>query len=394
MAHVTALAQHILTLDPDKDAARLCFYNYLKNLCEPAQSVNSELVNRFFCRALVFEHWQKNKGALFAEVFALLHHFSEATRQPFEFDGLMTAERVQVTPAENILVLEEVVSRYLERIKTPTDRFRVFQDSNERAIAVMLSGDQSLTITAFPKYVVINGGVLSPLCADFSLTYTPDLQISPKSVQQLDLGPHAAARFQMAADGIHGSIVRGYTFQKMSAIEGGGLHRYPVLFYPLKRLEQFFINRKTDSMYIELTSLLEKAIDMVSGQQPESQKFATTALERGRLALEHIYPDDKVVTLLIKNLEKTLALESARLATVQAATQRPTPRAPAGFDAPPEADGIDLVEAMAMGLHKNPNAKPPPASVASPKDTPKDKGKGVADKNIGEKWQNIRPLEI
>ena len=51
MAHVTALAQHILTLEPDKDAARLCLYHYLKNLCEAAEPVNSDLLNRFFFRA-------------------------------------------------------------------------------------------------------------------------------------------------------------------------------------------------------------------------------------------------------------------------------------------------------------------------------------------------------
>jgi len=94
-------------------------------------------------------------------------------------------------------------------------------------------------------------------------------------------------------------------------MDGGNLHRYPVLFYPLKRLEQFFINRKSDPMYIELTGLLEKALELMNTGHPEAFKFANAAMERGRLALEHIFPDDKLVRLLINNLEKTLALESA-----------------------------------------------------------------------------------
>lgn len=311
MAHVTALAQHILTLEPDKDAARLCFYHYLKNLCEPLEPVNSDLLNRFFCRALLFTHWQQNKAALFSEVNAILHHFSETTHIRLPIEEAFTAERIQVVPAETPRTLELVIGHYLEKTSSPFDQFRVIPEGNDRVVAITLQGDKTLRITVFPMVLAIREGELLPLCQDFTLFYSPDLTLHPVAIHQLDVGPHAAARFRMGPEGVEGTIIRGYTFQKYSAMDGGNLHRYPVLFYPLKRLEQFFINRKSDPMYIELTGLLEKALELMNTGHPEAFKFANAAMERGRLALEHIFPDDKLVRLLINNLEKTLALESA-----------------------------------------------------------------------------------
>lgn len=312
MANVTALAQHILTIEPDKDAARLCFYHYLKNLCEPNEPVNSELLNRFFCRALTFSHWQKQKIHLFQEVAAILHHFQETHQQLLPVQETLTADQLQIVPTETLRTLELVITRFVEKTVSPYDQFRIIPEGDDKIVTLILQGDCSLRVTVYPRILAIREGELLPLSNDFTLFYTPDLQLHPMALHQLEVGPHTAARFSLTPEGIKGSIIRGYTFQKYSAMDGGSLHRHPVLFYPLKRLEQFFVNRKTDPMYIELTGLLEKALELLSSGHPDAFKFADAAFERGRLALEHIFPDDKLVRLLINNLEKSLALEAAR----------------------------------------------------------------------------------
>ncbi len=235
---------------------------------------------------------------------------------------MFTSEQIQVVPVESLRTLEVVISRYLEKTASPFDQVRAVPEGDDRIVAITLQGDRSLRVTVYPKVVAIREGELVPLCQDFTMFYSPDLQLHSGVVHQLDVGNHTAARFASGPEGIKGTIIRGYTFQKYSAMDGGNLNRYPVLFYPLKRLEQFFVNRKTDPMYIELTGLLEKALEFINGEHPESHKFAEAALERGRLALEHIFPDDKLVRLLIINLEKTLALESSR------AQEMPWPKNP------------------------------------------------------------------
>lgn len=327
MTHVTALAQHILALEPDKDAARLSFYHFLKNLCEATEPLTSELINRFYSRALNFTHWQENKPALFNEVTAILHHFQETHRVQLPLHKTVTADSLQVFTAENIQVLEMAVSRFLERHIEPTSQFRTFREGNDRIVAVILQEDRSLRVAVFSKVLAIKEGELMPLNQDFVLQYTPDLNLNAHQVQQLEVGPHVSARFTANPEGIFGTLVRGYTFQRYATMEGGPLTKHPFLFYPLKRLEQFFVYRKSDQMYLELTELLEKALDLVNQKHPEALKFATAALERGRLAFEHIYSDDKVIQLLINNLEKTLTLESARVAAQKGrrGKERPVP---------------------------------------------------------------------
>jgi hypothetical protein len=311
MAHVSALAQHIFTLEPDKDAARLALYQYLKNLCDATELVNADLINRFFLRTFGFTHWQQNKAYLFNETESLLHHFQDV-HGPIALNGLIKANDLQVIAVENLRNLEVVAQRHLEKSATPYDRVRVLREGDSRVIAITMHGDRSIKITTYPRVLVLQEGELSPLHSEFSLYYTPDLQLSPMMIQQLETGTHASARFHTGVEGLRGSFVRGYTFQKFGSIDGGGLNRYPLLFYPLKRLEQFFVDRKSDPMYVELTSTLEKALELLgAGVTPDTFRFAHAALERGRLALEHIFPDDKFARLLINNLEKSLALIQA-----------------------------------------------------------------------------------
>src|ERR1044071_6220866 len=78
MIDVTNLAQHIATLEPGKNAARLAFFNYLANLCEPRQSITAQLLNSFYARALTFQHWQENRAELFEQTQYCLLSFAKA----------------------------------------------------------------------------------------------------------------------------------------------------------------------------------------------------------------------------------------------------------------------------------------------------------------------------
>lgn len=324
MTHVTALAQHILALQPDKDAARLSFYHFLKNLCEATDYVNANLINRFYSRALSFTHWQENKAQLFQEVSSILYHFQDTHGVQLPLQKMLTADTLQVLSAESIEIMEMAVSRYLERISAPEEQFRTFREGKDRIVAVILQDDRSLKIIVYPNVFAIKDGDLIPLNQDFSLEYTADLLLKPTQAHQLEIGPHVAARFSTGAEGICGTLVRGYTFQRYATMDGGPLTKHPFLFYPLKRVEQFFVYRKSDQMYLELTDLLEKALELINNRHPEAVKFAQAALERGRLALQHIYSDDKVIHLLINNLEKTLTLESTRTMARPVAPKTPT----------------------------------------------------------------------
>ena len=59
---------------------------------------------------------------------------------------------------------------------------------------------------------------------------------------------------------------------------------------------------------MELTGLLEKASDLLAQKHPEAPRFAEAAMERGRLAFEQVFVDDRLLRLLLENLERALKL--------------------------------------------------------------------------------------
>jgi hypothetical protein len=228
-----------------------------------------------------------------------------------DLDRAWKVSDIQAIAIESQANLVAFITRYFEDRLKSLEQFRVFPEGKNRAVAILMTADRDLTVTVFGPTLKMIAGELSPICMDYTLHYGPDLMLAPNKLQQVEVGGHVGghtvALFRLGPEGCRGTLIRGYTFQRYAAIDGGNLHRHPILFYPVKRLEQFFINRKTDPMYVELTDILEKAVELLGQGHPEGMKFGRQALERGQFALEQLFPDDKLVRLLINNLDKTLA---------------------------------------------------------------------------------------
>lgn len=330
MATVTELASHLLTLlrpSPatgssapgggsvgKPDAARLAFYHFLKNLCEPGEPLTTVVLERFFRRALGHAHWNQHKNELFAEVNACLQHFSNQHNEALPLPPFSSPADIQVLKAESLRTLERVLEDWLGRNQSPTDQVRMVKVGEDGFAVLRLALDRSFSVFLFDRWLALQEGRLTPLTDEIGLSYLPNLTLDPSFVQQIEVAPHTTARFRVAADEnqkptVYGLATRGFTFQKIGSFDGGDVHRHPMLFYPLKRIEQLFVNRQTDPLYTELTGLLEKASELVAQKHSEAIKFAEAALERGHLAFEHVFIDDRFLRLQLENLEHALKLE-------------------------------------------------------------------------------------
>lgn len=392
MMDVTGLAQHLLSLDPAKHPVRLSLYNYLKNCCEAGDPLTRELLESFYARALVFPHWQENKSQLFDETQSSVTTYltsiaasypAEAEVASSEFAKTWKSADIQIVRIESQASLIRMLTKRFETELLPTEQFRVFPEGHDRAVAILLGQDKRLRVTLFHSSAKILDGALSPLCTDYTLSYGSDLLLEPGQLQLIDLGSHTSARFRFTNDGCKGVLLRGYTFQRYAAMDGGSLHRYPILFYPLKRIEQFFIHRKSDPMYIELTGILEKAAELLSQEHPEGIRFGSQALERGKLALEHIFPDDKLVRLLINNLEKTLALEAARREREQRVLET------AEFNQAESRPYVPSPEDWAPGASAGSWAKSPRSGMAAPLGSDVSAGQASVPS-----WEKNRPPKL
>lgn len=343
MATVTSLATHLLTLlsttaganhhGPQTvskgDAARLALYHFLKNLCEPGEPLSTATFDRFFRRCLTHSHWLENKATLFSEVQACLQHYSNTTNEPIPLPPFSSSEELQVIRAESLQSLEKVVEKWVQAHHGPTDQVRLIKDTSrigeEKILVCTIDTRRHLTVHAFDRQLAFRDGEIEPLFEDISVFYTANLDIETRHYSQIETSPHAVTRFHALPEGLQGVQVRGYTFQKVLSFEKRNLHQLPFLFYPLKRIEQFFINRATDPIYIELTGILEQATELMTQEHPERLRFAKAAFERGRLAYEHVFTGDRFLRILLENLSRALQLEKQDADLLEMNTNLPMP---------------------------------------------------------------------
>jgi hypothetical protein len=102
---------------------------------------------------------------------------------------------------------------------------------------------------------------------------------------------------------IVGDYIRGYTFQSFQRIELHGFHQDSNILYALKKIERFFIDRSTEPLYVELVQLLEQTIDFLKKDLNGSLELGKKAYIRGQNALENIFVDDKMLEVLLNEIQ-------------------------------------------------------------------------------------------
>lgn len=299
------LARHMLRFQPNKDAARLCFYHFLIHHCEPTETITPQLLENFSRWALMFEHWRQNPNRmqLLQEVQYALHHFAETYQLDIGFKNMTMPDRWQVIAVDNpIDCLKIFEKRFSEDKKS-----RLLAFDTNRFLLLNLRADNGLTVTLLNNLMVINKqGDLEPLNTLCQLHYAPDLSLEFQKVQYVEVAPNVYGRFMILGQGVHGHLIRGYVLQKAEEFRGGSVHSHSALYYAIKKMEQQFVDRKTDPTYQELTQILEKAVELLNVGHPEAVKFAQASLERGEMALESLFPNDNMIRLLTQTLRSVI----------------------------------------------------------------------------------------
>jgi hypothetical protein len=304
MNTVLQLARHMLRFQPNKDAARLCFYHYLIHHCEPTDAITPTLLENFSRWSLSFDHWRQNRMQLLQEVQYTLHHFAETYQLDIGFKNMVMPDRWQVVAIENPI---DCIKIFEKRFNSASKKTRLLAVENNRFLLLKLKEEGGLTVTLLNNQMIINKeGELEPLNTLCQLHYNADLSLEFQKVQYVEVAPNVFGRFMIHGEGVHGHLIRGYVLQKAEEFRGGGVREHSVLYYAIKKLEQHFVDRKTDPTYTELTQILEKAVELLNVGHPEAVAFARASLERGEMALESIFPNDNMIRLLTQTLRAVM----------------------------------------------------------------------------------------
>lgn len=296
----------MLSFQPNKDAARLCLYHFLIHHCDKDTPLSPELFERFCRFALGFEHWQDHAAALSQELQFILQHYNETFQLEWSLKDFVFPDNWQVISIKNsiegIFIFEKWASKNLhEGHKT-----RVFYTKDKSYLLLAQDAEGNVEIIQASPLMLIQKGELQPLTMDFRLHYDQNLELRADKTQYLYIDQNHYLRFRSSQKKIQGMIIRGYIFQnKMEP--AGRLNEFPEVYYPLKKLEQHFVDRKSDPDYQELVQVLEKSIELFRLKHPEAEGFGEAALERGRTALENIFINDNVVRTLVDQLVQEIS---------------------------------------------------------------------------------------
>ncbi|MGE0632604.1 MAG: hypothetical protein AB7O96_09365 [Pseudobdellovibrionaceae bacterium] len=306
MIQLEKFLQYVSDLNPAKTPARLTFYNYLKHEIDFNPILDEEIVDRFFVTCLDFPHWAQNHLTLSKEVKWVLHQYRTARKESLDESKIRFPDKTQIIEIEHFSDVLQATSIYLRNKIKENEKFSLLSDQGRRVIALILNEDKTLRVSTFDKKFTLRNGRLEPLRNFLTVHYDENLQLKKDVLHFLEIAPYIYGQIRMNEHGAHGNVIRGYVFQKHLEIRKSDLENFPRLYYPLKRLEQFFVEKSTDLFYAETTELLRKTAHMIRSGDAQGPRGAKSALHRGESVLENIYTGDKLLTSLVKELRSLI----------------------------------------------------------------------------------------
>ncbi len=311
MIKVGQLLKFLNEINPQTTPIRLALFNYLKSFHELDEVLTPQIFEEFFKLCLDDPHWLRSKAQLGQETRLLLKNFNDFFQGRFDINSLRFPETVQVIEIENNSDLHDAAASYGARLVAEGEQYRLINDQNKRILILILRKDQSLEVRPVDRKFTLRKGFLEPLRNNFALFYTPQLELSPNHVHSFEVAPNMVTQFEIQGDRLFGVISRGYVFQKFQAFQGEKLHEISRLFWPLKRLEQFFVNRSSDPFYTEIAQKLEKIKLHWPINDPQWMQVLPVLLNQADMALEHIYIGDNRLESLIKDVKKITSIEAS-----------------------------------------------------------------------------------
>jgi len=306
MTPVSQFAQHLLKLDPQRHPPRFTLFNFLKSMVEPSTPFTPAVIQNFYFRVLQFDHWQSEAQALGQVVAQDIHSFWSQHGLSGEYEPwkeLRHPDTLQVVPLKvHQDVAELIQNDHAARLKSG-DHLRIHKISEQQTLAALLSPSGSLEVKVYPHMAIVWGAQLKPVSPVTHLHYTSELDLTPHVRQILEGSLLTNHCFHVDSEGVHGIVTRGPTLQKFETFIRAQLSESQDLFYALKKLERHFIEPQSDPYYQEIVSKLERANRLLTNPTPNHLAEAERTLNRGRVSLKNIFPNDRLLGLLITHLE-------------------------------------------------------------------------------------------
>lgn len=308
---VSDLVHQFLQLEPQKSSARLTFYHFFKNFYSLQTELTPNLIDEFYDRALYFQYWQENKKSLGQQIKLDWDRMTFKGKVAFDPLAVAHCHELQLLQIEHTKDFHELIKKAKESETGKGDKTQILPIENSKEImSLQLKSNGELIVEIWRPTALIYRGQLQLLTPATRLEYTEKMELKDKVSQWVTYDGLFIAHFQQLNSNIHGTISQGHHFQKHETLSAP-LHKYTELFYAIKGLECLFIHSPSDPFYQEITLLLEKSIELLSQNHPEATLIGNQALKKGQLACKKVFPNDKLLKVLVTKLKYLLESSGA-----------------------------------------------------------------------------------
>ncbi len=309
MQNVGAVLKYISSQKFQLSPGLLTFHNYLQHLCDESETWSPSILTHFFNDCLQYPHWVQNKNSLSQDIQEALEQHQIQSQTDLGLEHVRWPAHCQVIEVESKKDYLDLINSYLTfQYQKTGSKFRLLLENEKMIYAIILHNDGSLSVRQFDRKFTVREGHLEPLRTDLEIHYDNQLNLEPSLVQKIEVAPFVTCRFVGDAEGrVSATLVRGYICQKFHEFKAAPIESYPRLFYTLKRMEQTFLRRDSDPFYLQLTQELERTLNLLRLGEPLDATTITDLRVRSQNALEYVFHGDKLLRLLLRDLEHQMA---------------------------------------------------------------------------------------
>lgn len=321
MANVTQISQYLFRKDPQKTLVRLSFYHFLKNASESSKIVNFQFFQEFVERCFNFPYWQERQTQFQQEFTPLIQELQELPGIEISEEQKSILNNLQVISIRTSREFEIILKTHLKELSALEQHKLIITESNH-FLALSLLSSGGIKVRLFQPICRVINGKLVPIDSISELEYTSYMELMPGQNQRLQVNELKTAQFFME-DGIcHGKMIQGYHFQNGGTVETQSLGAVPELYHGIKALERYFINPSSDPFYRELVDQLEKVYHLLNENNSVGLQMAPPLLKKGKEALRNIFQKDKLLLLLVNNIDYMLNRNSISRQPVQGSSNQ------------------------------------------------------------------------
>jgi hypothetical protein len=303
-----------LSTESDPQTPAAAFTNWLCGFCDPSEFLAPDLINSFFQDCLQFPHWQQNAKPLSEQIRRILENLCLQLDEIFEFDLVLWPQNLQWIEVQNNADWSQVLEQYFKDQGTGGSEKGarlVFDPYLQKMIALNLQEDGSLLLQEFGRQFIIQNGRLQPLRSDLVIAFDSSLDLKSEFTHKLDCGNFMTARFHLEES--HGQLLalgaisRGFDFALYQELNGVSIEDNAKVFYTLKRLEQQFLKKESNPFYCATISSVEHILKMLQLKDESALQRAPQTLSFAQNALDYVFIGDKLLNLLIRDLQHTMS---------------------------------------------------------------------------------------